>query len=369
MKKTYLLLLLINFLPIVAFAGQDFGTVFDADIYKMPNTNSELITTIPVGTDVTIVALDRLNYWAKVELSNGQTGYVDLGNLSFPGGQEITITETFDSEKINKSQESKNNVWEAIIGILFLLAIVGALAHMLYVRSNIDNEKRIFVGSGWRIFLFALLLFSGVFVVDGVWVKIFQIIGTAVVVAFSYYAYLKPASKLVADGPPTKSFFQILGGMWTDIENREVDKARLSAMERERDHLQNEMNTKGDKMSDNERNMLSDRISSIGRNINEELNRTDEKTTTLYGTIDNPRGHYTTKHCRRIKFFWQLSEWATVFSEQSGVFIPKPVESLVNTARLVRPHTLCAVLFFEGGLPESRLREVSTALSIPRWLL
>ncbi len=43
------------------------------------------------------------------------------------------------------------------------------------------------------------------------------------------------------------------------------------------------------------------------------------------------------------------------------MFIPKPVESLVNTARLFRPFTLRAVLFFEGGLLESRLREIPSS--------
>ncbi len=51
--------------------------------------------------------------------------------------------------------------------------------------------------------------------------------------------------------------------------------------------------------------------------------------------------------------------------------IPKPVESLVNTARstarlpsVYPPFTLRAVLFFEGRLPNRRLREIALVFSI-----
>ncbi len=273
MKRQLVLFFATVLFPLMSWAGETFTTVFDAAVYRSPNTTSDLIVTLPAGSEVTVTAIDRDNFWARISLSDGAVGYVDTGCLDAPGGT-AGITETFNADEIQVSKEEKQaDIAETLAAILFFLLLTAATVHMFYVRSNVDNEPRLFVGSMARIVLFAILMLISVFMVEGFWGKLFQILGALISVVFSYYAYLRPKSKLLVGGAPSKNALQILGGMWTDLENKQVDKARVSLLTQQLEKLRREYN---ETASETMRQQLDARMSELQQERTEEETKMNE---------------------------------------------------------------------------------------------
>lgn len=275
MKKLLFAILISLFLPLSTFAeeGQTFGTVFDAAVYESPDASKPVITTIPVGDDVNVIALDKQNYWARVMLSDGTIGYVDLGAIDYPGGQTVTVTEVFDAKEMASSTQTKESVMNVLTAITVILIFLAGLIHMIFITKNKDNEKRIFVGSTPRVVLFAVMMFLVVFLSNDTagW-KIIQSIAAIVISAFSYYAYMRPASKIIVDGVPSKNMFQILAGMWFDLENRKTDQARIDLLNQNINRLKNDRLNASEK----ERENIDNRISEMQKDINEEQFRLGE---------------------------------------------------------------------------------------------
>ena len=157
---------------------------------------------------------------------------------------------------------------EILFAILFFTLLAVGLVQMIKEK---DNDNRKFVGSYARLFFFGLLILSGMFFMDSIWEKILQILGTALLVLFSYLAYLKPADKILRDGIPSKNSMQILGGMWSDLENKRVNKKYIELREERKSYLNNNMND----FSEEDRQRALGEINSLEHDINNERHKTD----------------------------------------------------------------------------------------------
>ena len=231
-----------------------------------------------VGQDQTGVAIEGNTVLCETEWWEGDEGgkvfnqYTITPELKFNKEKEWeeTISEYSDRETTkNKSTKGSVQWTEILSAILFFIFLVVGLVHMIDEK---DNDARKFVGSYARIIFFGLLILSGLFFVDGFWNKIIQVLGAALTVAFSYFAYLKPADKILRDGIPSKNIMQILGGMWSDLENRKINKEYIRLREERKNYLNNNMH----KFSEKDRHCAMDEISSLNHEINNEQYKTDE---------------------------------------------------------------------------------------------
>ena len=165
---------------------------------------------------------------------------------------------------------ARGNTWQDIL-IKIAVAIVFLLA-LLHMFSEYSNDNRVFVGSYFRIFLFAALMCSGLFFVNGIWNTIWLIAVTIVIVVFSYLAYLKPADKILRDGPPIPTWFQILGGAWATLERKQINKHYIELREKRIQELNNNMGN----YSEADKDRARAEISSLNIDINNEKYQTDQ---------------------------------------------------------------------------------------------
>jgi hypothetical protein len=230
-----------------------------------------------VGQDQTSVTIEGNTVLCETEWWEGDEGgkaskqYTITPELKF--NKEKEWEETFsgysDTKTIASKSPKKEGQWmEILFAVLFFTLLAVGLVQMIKEK---DNDNRKFVGSYARLFFFGLLILSGMFFMDSIWEKILQILGTALLVLFSYLAYLKPADKILRDGIPSKNSMQILGGMWSDLENKRVNKKYIELREERKSYLNNNMND----FSEEDRQRALGEINSLEHDINNERHKTD----------------------------------------------------------------------------------------------
>ena len=230
-----------------------------------------------VGQDQTSVTIEGNTVLCETEWWEGDEGgkaskqYTITPELKF--NKEKEWEETFsgysDTKTISSKSPKKEGQWmEILFAVLFFTLLAVGLVQMIKEK---DNDNRKFVGSYARLFFFGLLILSGMFFMDSIWEKILQILGTALLVLFSYLAYLKPADKILRDGIPSKNSMQILGGMWSDLENKRVNKKYIELREERKSYLNNNMND----FSEEDRQRAVGEINSLEHDINNERHKTD----------------------------------------------------------------------------------------------
>jgi hypothetical protein len=167
---------------------------------------------------------------------------------------------------------ARGNTWQDILIMiaLVILFIVG-LIHML---SEFRNDNRIFVGSYTRLFLYTAFLV--VLLVTGpnqeFWPTVQFILFAIVTITFSYLAYLRPADKILRDGPPIPTWFQLLGGAWVALERKKINKHYIELREKRIQKLNNDMRD----YSEADKDKARAEINSLNRDINNETYKTDQ---------------------------------------------------------------------------------------------
>ncbi|MDR1631420.1 MAG: hypothetical protein LBR97_00780 [Dysgonamonadaceae bacterium] len=245
------------------------------------NADGDYVDCIEAGrigqdeTNVTIegnTVLCETEWWDSGEGGKVSRQYTITPELKFNKEKEWEeiLSESVDREMIvNKNTKNGSQWTEILLAILLFIFLAVGLTQMVKEK---DNDRRKFVGSYGRIFLFGLLMFSGIFFIDGVWDKIIQFFGAVLTIAFSYFAYLKPADKILRDGPPSKNIMQILGGMWSNLENKRGNKEYIGLREERINQLNNDMN----KFSEADQSAARNEINSLNRDINNEKYKTDD---------------------------------------------------------------------------------------------
>lgn len=137
--------------------GQVFTMVKDATLYKYPFVTSEIIDTLPAGTQVTIVAYDPDNHWARIRMAPVDgvwtDRFIDLKSVDFPGGEELKIEATFtggdhkdDGSPKYRAKRYGNEKEMRYYYLLMCLIGLSPVAYKLF-RSRFEGRERAFVGA------------------------------------------------------------------------------------------------------------------------------------------------------------------------------------------------------------------------------
>lgn len=137
--------------------GQVFTMVKDATVYKYPFVTSEIIDTLPAGTQVTLVAYDPDNHWARIRMPPVEgvwtDRFIDLKSVDFPGGEELKIEATFTGGDHNDDGRPKYRAKrfgnEKEMHFYYLLMCLIGLSPVVYrfSRSRFEGRERAFVGA------------------------------------------------------------------------------------------------------------------------------------------------------------------------------------------------------------------------------
>lgn len=179
--------------------GQVFTTVKDATVYKYPFVTSDIIDTLAAGSDVTIVAYDPDNKWARIRMAPVDgvwtDRFIDLESIDFPAGQQLKITETFTGGDHNDDGSPKvraerfgNETQMRYYYLLLCLIGVAPVAYRLLQRKAAGREAA-FVGAtvglalAWLAYTYAHKAF-GIRLEDstGFWYMFFKMVVMIVVV-------------------------------------------------------------------------------------------------------------------------------------------------------------------------------------------
>lgn len=199
-----------------------------------------------MGDERTVVREGKLEYPRVDEHGNwlerrfdGETTVRQILYFGAGAGDSLAIT-------LPPARKGGTSTGELIAAILLFIAWGAMLAHMVWIRSNDEDDARYFTGSKLRLLLFALMLgATAIWGSDGVWAMIGMLALDVLVVAFIWMAYLEPESRLNArrGKPRVQSTFAFLGGLWSELENRKRNEARINS-------LRNQIEETRDKLDD-----------------------------------------------------------------------------------------------------------------------
>lgn len=176
-------------------------------------------------------------------------------------------------------------IWETVLAIALFIGWGAMLAHMVWIRSS-DDEERHFTGSKLRLLLFALMLGATALLGTGnIWWTVGMLALDVMVVAFVWMAYLEPESRLAArrGKPRTQTTFGFLGSLWSDLENRKRNQARISALQNRIDEHRRRLDN--DPLYESERRQLEEELNGARQDLDEEQHHHFEGFVTLIFSV------------------------------------------------------------------------------------
>lgn len=159
---------------------------------------------------------------------------------------------------------------ETVMAIVLFVAWGAMLAHMVWLRSR-DDERRYFTGSKLRLVLFAAMMVAmALFSTESIWLSAGMLALDVLVVAFVWMAYLEPESRLVArrGKPRAQSTFSFLGSLWSELENRKRNEARIASLQNRIDENQRKLDN--EPLNDATRQQLEEDLNEARQDIDEE---------------------------------------------------------------------------------------------------
>lgn len=223
-----------------------------------------------MGDERTVVREGKLEYPRVDEHGNwlerrfdGETTVRQIVYFGTGAGDSLAIA-------LPPARKGGTSTGELIAAILLFIAWGAMLAHMVWIRSNDEDDARYFTGSKLRLLLFALMLgATAIWGSNGVGAMIGMLALDVLVVAFIWMAYLEPESRLKArrGKPRAQSTFAFLGGLWSELENRKRNEARINS-------LRNQIEETRDKLDDPNcaaiHQQLNEQLEQAQRDLDEE---------------------------------------------------------------------------------------------------